>query len=286
MLKIAIRDDDLSIETSITDLSNAYDEILGRLPISFSTIPFLHKTQKLFSDNFINKSRVEQIKDLVEYSNKLTFISIEEFYSLGFLHKNNILTKYIKNLIKLKKCEITLHGVTHRFSSKGAEFKRYEIITDDISIAKNYLESLFEIKVNYFIPPSNSLNYLNFRNLIKENLSVALSGSLLFDNFYDRFRYYFQIFKYNSLHKIISRRTHNIIKIGTNSIIKCETFRINDTMESFLSRIEIKKLKYLVIATHYSNFKVLAYKKEFHKLIFYFENLRSEFKLLSDLHYE
>lgn len=63
--------------------------------------------------------------------------------------------------------EIALHGVTHKCTEHGCEFENLTIEEDVemINDSKNYLESIFETNINYFIPP---------KQVIDTNLSIAL----------------------------------------------------------------------------------------------------------------
>jgi len=138
----AVRDDDVSFFTNWQDLDRLYANLWGKVPISFSVIPFA-----------VTNWRGE-VKIRKEKSQNPMFKA---------LHENAELVKYLKIKIQRKEIEIMLHGFSHEYrvirDRRVGEYlwKSKDQLMEETLKAKQYLEEIFQCPIRVFVPPSNMI---------------------------------------------------------------------------------------------------------------------------------
>ena len=152
-MKFIIRDDDVSYHFQPVQLSAWYEGIIEICPVSICIPPFI-------KGNFFDG--IYRLDHNIKRGREVWLA--DESYKIG---DNKELVEYLKNLIAKGKVSIGLHGIRHRNEEErsktpmkgnyitGAEFYTDIDYTDYLHEAKEYLENLFNIKVNYFSPPQN-----------------------------------------------------------------------------------------------------------------------------------
>lgn len=286
MLKIVIRDDDLNYNTRVEELEKAYGKYLGKIPISFSTVPFIHGSQEKMQ-HIQAEDNSKKIKLLKSIEKNMNMDEIGKYYYKYYsISDNRELVDYMKKMIKNNKAEIMLHGITHRYYSFGAEFSGQNILSEDIEIAKKYLEDVFDTKVRSFVPPSNSFNVRYLETLNNNNINLVISSSLKCRNYKEKLKLYLLKIKY-VLKSIYSRKNKTLYdwKYKMISVLPGRTFKVNDTKESFLERCkpDIDKLGYIIISTHYESHLDDEYRTNFLAVLKYFEDINAEFVTMEQL---
>lgn len=292
MLKIAIRDDDLNYFTKISEIEKAYDNILGKYPINFATVPFIHQSQELMSSSLKGKNNIEKMKELEIYEKKLDIEDLEKYYKkYYFFHKNKELTNYIKEKLKNNEIEISLHGITHRYYPNGAEFSKSEfVVEEELKMAKIYLEKIFETKIEFFVPPSNSISYKNLKKINRCGMKLVLSGWPISETFIEKlYLNFIKIKKVNfKLFPRIKKYLSDFI-LNKNKVFLCLTFSKNDTVETFIERYNLQDINFyskeviFIIATHYVNHLDEKCQINFQKLLQYFSEKNAKFCKIKDL---
>lgn len=226
-----IRDDDTSFFTTPDDLIRAYENIWIYGPVNLAIIPFTVKTY-----NFGKKG---------EY-----FQELSEQYFIG---DNKELVLFLKKLILENKITIMLHGYNHAYlpsnNSKLYPFGIPEFIYtknqfEKIKEGKEALENLFNVKIKWFIPPSNALTKETIDACDKLKLNIPLTFNLK-----NRF---LSILLKNPMSFIINRinlyTIYNYpIKIDNHKEILCTSYTsVTDFNSKYVSDYKNK-----VIATHY-----------------------------------
>lgn len=156
MVKLAIRDDDVSFFTNSEDILNVYSE-LGGFPISYAVVPYM----------LTNSYEGGNCKELIgNTQSRLVGENIE-------------LVRILKNEIKNNRAEILLHGYTHEYRKVGdkvlAEFlwrspdECYEVIRS----GKKHLEEAFGVDLKWFVAPSNLISRANFSSIIRNKMSYS-----------------------------------------------------------------------------------------------------------------
>jgi predicted deacetylase len=146
VIKVAIRDDDLSFYSDPSKIDFLYKPYYGNIPISFGVTPFV-------IDESIQK---------YPGNSKSTKISLEE--NDIDIAKNQALVEYIKKGLGNKFFYLALHGFNHGYAFKKSEYigeciwKDKERLNKELALAKNHLEKLFSQKLEVFIPPYNAIS--------------------------------------------------------------------------------------------------------------------------------
>lgn len=149
-----IRDDDLSYFTDMSQLYDLYSDVWFEYPITFAVVPW----QK---GAFAGHVPVE-----LWHSDRK--------YAIG---DNQTLVVGIKDEIKAGNADIALHGICHTYSIRRnritPELYEYEgEFSRDLDLARSYLETLFDIDINTFVPPSNTMRKDISRVLIDEGWNL------------------------------------------------------------------------------------------------------------------
>jgi len=175
-MKIAIRDDDLNYFFKPEEIEENYKDIWNICPVSMSVIPFIKGDWPTYI------MKLEKIGPGKNYNILLNNIkSNKKIYPIG---DNLILINYIKSKIKEKKIYLTIHGIYHLNEDPitpilnnnfgiGAEFYTTRDLTEKLKEAKDYLESIFNQKIEIFIPPQNIVNKNGLNAIINNNLSIC-----------------------------------------------------------------------------------------------------------------
>lgn len=170
-MKFIIRDDDVSYHFQPEQLEKWYDGIIDICPISICIPPFI-------KGNFFDG--IYRLDHNIKRSREVWLA--DESYKIG---DNKELVEYLKDLIGQGKASIGLHGIRHRNEEEiskipmkgnyitGAEFLTQIDYTDSLSEAKEYLEKIFDIKINYFTPPQNLINSKGLEAVVNKNLSLC-----------------------------------------------------------------------------------------------------------------
>jgi len=156
MIKIAIRDDDCNYFTKVKDLVDLYKPI-EYFPISYAVIPTV-----------MDVSTVGNCPDTK--GNSIP----------RYIGDNIELCSYLKKLVKEKKCDILLHGITHQYKYiKDKRYAEMEWRKNDfdlismISHWKNNLSKLFDYPISCFVAPSNKITKYGINAVYKNNLNYS-----------------------------------------------------------------------------------------------------------------
>ncbi|MEM2567683.1 MAG: DUF2194 domain-containing protein [Candidatus Bathyarchaeia archaeon] len=151
--KFAIRDDDVCFFTNWQDLDHLYAPLWSKVPISFSVIPFavLHRGNQMQLCKGLPGRPIHENKDLVEF---------------------------LKGKVKNNEIEIMLHGYSHEYCMiKGRYVGEYlwkpkEQLIKQTLEGKQYLEELFGISIQVFVPPSNMIGKAGIIAIEAANLNL------------------------------------------------------------------------------------------------------------------
>ncbi|MGF1697566.1 hypothetical protein L4C54_18040 [Vibrio lamellibrachiae] len=266
-MKINIRDDDMNFFTKPSELKNSYDELLGSIPITFATVPFI--TQNFFNMLTYSGSRDETLIKMREHEGVMDSNQLGDYYQNYPIGRNLELIKLIDALGS--NAEIALHGNEHRFYQHGAEFKSKYIHKEKIRDGKSYLEAVFKRNIRLFVPPSNMINFYHLKNMKDNDLSLLTSASIYCDGPCDRMKVlYGKVISSNYVLNKINKNPTTRYSVGGVEVVTSKTFKLHDTAEGFYENA-IRFLGdngFISIATHYIPLNTDArYKREFHKFI-------------------
>ena len=145
-----IRDDDLCYFTDASELRISYSEIWSSFPITFAAVPW-------------QSGACAGHVPLAYWHSKLCF-------PIG---NNHALVSLIKEQYAKGRIDIALHGIHHTYAIKHKQFVPELIdfsgdFEATLALAKRYLDDLFDIDVNIFVPPSNTMRSDLAKILIKQ----------------------------------------------------------------------------------------------------------------------
>jgi predicted deacetylase len=189
-LKFAIRDDDTSFWTKPEELERVYNDIWRmNIPVSLSVIPFSVRSyhngdfELYYQDT--DKRAIGENKELVEYLKKkinerkvsimLHGYSHQYLVSMGLNETPQLATK--TNLDQMRNF---VAGSKLRWYGEYA-WKDYERLYHETREGKIYLEDIFNIKIQTFIPPSNDISRNGVRAVTENNMDIV--GSILLSSF-------------------------------------------------------------------------------------------------------
>lgn len=152
---IAIRDDDICYFTKPEQLRLVYEPYWNICPITLSVIPFV--------DGLI-KTKDELVP--------LEYQGIPMQFPIG---QNKKLITYLKEQIQESRIGISMHGYTHLSESGIPEFESDKDFSGKVPEGKKYLEELFDMKVNVFTAPNNSMSANNAKAVIDAGLNIAIA---------------------------------------------------------------------------------------------------------------
>ena len=170
-MQFIIRDDDVSFHFQPDQLAKWYSGIIEICPVSICIPPFIKGNffEGIYRiDHHIKRTWEERMAD--------------DIYKIG---DNSALVNYLKGLLRQNKVSVGLHGIHHRNDEDfaripikgnfigGAEFYTQIDYSEDVHHAKDYLEQLFNIEVNYFTPPQNLISSKGLEAVFNNRLSLC-----------------------------------------------------------------------------------------------------------------
>ena len=146
-MNFAIRDDDINYFTTPEALLRNYEAVWDKCPISLSVVPFHACTKSgAMPERYWNGDKI---------------------FPIG---ENKELVQFLKEKIREGKVSITLHGYNHKDNTDGYEFETGINLYDKVKQGKEYLEELFDVKIEAFVPPHNIIS--------KEGLAAVVDNGL------------------------------------------------------------------------------------------------------------
>ena len=156
MIKIAIRDDDVNYFTKVSDLKAVYQPI-EYFPISYAVIPTVHDVSTVGECSDTKGNMIPR-----------------------YIGGNEELCSYISRLVKEKKGDILLHGITHQYKfingKLNAEMewrKNDDDLKHLIEYWKEDLSKLFDYSINCFVAPSNKITKSGIRAVYENDLNYS-----------------------------------------------------------------------------------------------------------------
>lgn len=163
--------------------------IWGKLPITLATIPFEHGSERKILDcEGVEDSKCASLR---KWELKATADELTEYHKVWPVGGNKNLVEYLKNMIKAGKIEIAQHGVFHRYNEFGAELwddkpdrgrRLNSIAFAAIRDGKEYLEKVFDTKIETFVPPANTIDKTVQRYVYDLGMNLLDSGSICYQN--------------------------------------------------------------------------------------------------------
>lgn len=153
----AIRDDDTSFFTQPSELEAVYAPYWGKVPVSLAVVPFSVSEHRGRTFNAAYPPEMEMALD-----------------------GNMELLEWLKEKIQHKQIEIMLHGYSHQYLKINGQWKgeyawkAEERLGVETAKGKNYLETLLDVSIRVFVPPSNTISKAGIRTIRK--LGLNLSG--------------------------------------------------------------------------------------------------------------
>lgn len=283
-----IRDDDLNFYTSVSQFKASYGNLIKNYPTSFAIIPFAHPNFQLSYFNNQSLSRFDNIKNLAINEMNMDVLDLQEYFlNYTSIFKNLSLIEELKNCLINHDLEFMLHGITHQYFSEGPEFKYLNISPHDLNLSRRFLEEGFDTKINFFVPPSNSLSSKNLFVLVKSGFDILKSGSFNGDTLISRIIINFLKFPkiLRKLRKLVnpSFLYLDYFYIGKSICVSSGSFVKIDNLESYIKRNKINYGDPILISTHYNDLLDLEYKKSFVNLLEEIKSEGYEFLTISEL---
>lgn len=150
-LDIIIRDDDINYFTTTSEIDEAYGNLHynNNVTINFGVVPRI----------------IPSITGCVPSR----FWAAKKSYRLG---ENQALVRYLKDGIKKRKFGIMMHGVTHEYihvrGVSKPEYFHANYGCDVLRAEREYLENIFMIDIDGFIPPGNYISPKYYEMVSKE----------------------------------------------------------------------------------------------------------------------
>lgn len=234
--KLIIRDDDLSYFTNKKDLSYLYDEIWDSFPIHFAIVPKI--------GNVLGAVPLKILKN-----------HKKDFYWIG---ENKELVLFLKQKIKQGKIKIWQHGFTHKNYGKFYELERKDEmqIYKDLKQGKEYLEKLFDIKIDTIVAPHDRFSKQAIKVVEKLGYKYVCRGyaplkrEIQWTN-KEYLKSYFKIFRFWLKYKTKFRFAY-VLNFGKH--FEIFSYRIENLNKINIDSIlNFHKGKVLCITTHYRN---------------------------------
>ena len=149
-----IRDDDTCFFTNPQSIDELYSPIWTDFPVTLGVVPWQKGT-------FAGHVPVK-------------YWQSDQVYAIG---DNRELICYLSQLLQESKLDVALHGIHHTYQNIRNKFIPELVNFDgnfelDLTAAKSYLENLFGINIEIFIPPSNTMSSGIAKILIDNNWSL------------------------------------------------------------------------------------------------------------------
>ncbi len=178
MKRLIIRDDDLSFWSSVKEIDEIYAPLFKRgIKVSFAVIPFAVKMynpgnfELMYQDENLstpigeNREVVEYIKEKIDEG--LVEIMLHGYNHLYSLQVGDMIYKATKENIEYLKKE----GKSFRFI--GEYMYDYDRLFEKTKRGKEYLEDLFKVCVQNFVPPSNQISIEGVRAVYQNGLNIS-----------------------------------------------------------------------------------------------------------------
>lgn len=260
---ICLRDDDTCFNTSVEELKKAYGKIIGEIPITLGVIPFVHGSLDVMNSFDDNK-----IPQLIEYKNKASADDLTKFYTTHPVGANKELVSFLMPYIKGGKIEIAQHGFGHGYNERGPELFSNEIGFEALRDGKQYLEKVFETKVETFIPPSNTIDVTCVSYLRRLGFKLFSSGTIVKDNTT------IPTHDIRSMLRSIQRRIERKKPLPMKKnygIYQFRSYTLNsfDDPDAILQKVikELKESGFSAIGSHYTCFVDNNYQKKYYELL-------------------
>lgn len=306
---ICLRDDDTSYYTSPDELIKGYEFVWGNYPITLATIPFIHGSSHVMSsldplnNSSINLDNVQQAKknqyaNMREWEKSATLQEASDYYRVYPLNDNSNLIEFLKQYISCGKVEIAQHGVFHQYTPSGAEMRGGCISYETVRYGKEYLEKLFGIKINTFIPPSNSIDLICAKYIKQLDMQLFCSGGIKYSNHMDKIKSYLsdkETIKHNIKRKM---KKSDIPLFMANGIyvFGSLTYDPFKNYDSILDLVEsqLDKTGFAALGTHYTLLKDDSYRKNYLSVVrqlskrndIEFVTANQYYKLMMEKYYE
>jgi hypothetical protein len=143
-MRLAIRDDDTNYFTQPEQLERVYGAVWDICPVSLSVVPFQACTRS---------GAIPQ-----EYWRG------DGIFPIG---ENKALVGYLRGKIAAGQVSVNQHGYTHQDYLDGYEFEAGADLSRKVREGKRYLEDLFGVAVNTFVPPHNALSKRGWKAVLQ-----------------------------------------------------------------------------------------------------------------------
>lgn len=270
-MKVNIRDDDTCFFTSSSELQLAYGDFLGGVPITLAITPFVSKHSLIMET--LPGDRPQQFAALNSIESRMSAKELADLNRVYPIGDNVELTESLQRFVESRSVEIALHGVTHRFYPDGAEFSPNHVNSYNVRDSKWYLERLFKTDINYFVPPSNKIDFTGLSILKDLDLSLLTSGMVDYNGPSEFLKLYLKTMLKNPLKlKSFIRKSFPLVHSNLDGVecIRSKTFGLNDDYDSFMRKLEssFDQFDFLSIATHYTTLRDdPLYRQRFHHLL-------------------
>ena len=164
----SIRDDDINFFTSAIELKEIYEPLFVICKPTLCITPFAGDVYKSVRDNEARLKNAQQIRSFVESKNN------SDYKHISAIHENDELVSLLREWVSQGKISIALHGVTHNQTAFGCECE----VPHNLKLlkaSKNYLESLFQVRIKTFSAPNNSINKLWRNELARLGMDLVIS---------------------------------------------------------------------------------------------------------------
>ena len=152
-----LRDDDTCGITEIDDLEKCYNNIWDKIPVNLSITPF----------------RIPG--DFESVPSK--FKSKKESFPL---REKKDLVDFLKDKLKQGHINVALHGYNHTKINGIPEYCSENGLMEKTRHGKEYLETLFDCKINTFVPPFNAITLDGVNAVINNELNLVSVPSFLY----------------------------------------------------------------------------------------------------------
>lgn len=268
MKYICLRDDDTNFYTEISELEEAYGKFWGNIPVTLATVPFAHGSERRimdfdkFKDKFLQLRHWEVNADMAELS---------DYHKLHPIGENTELVSSLKKLIKKGMIEIAQHGVTHKYAERGPEMFGDRVSFEDIRSGKEYLEKVFDVKVNIFIPPSNTIDDICVEYIDRLGMVLFSGGSIRYSSNIAKIK---ALFKYpiSTLDKCKSIILNNNKPIRNRNgifMFGSVTYNSFDNREEVLRKVitRLNQSGFVSLASHYRLFENITYRENYYYVL-------------------
>ena len=228
-MKFAIRDDDTNYLTKPEDIERIYGDIWDVVPISLAVVPFVYTK-----------------KDIAPYK----YWSKSKEYPIG---ENKKLVAFLKGKIKDGKISLMLHGYNHKIYKGRSEFEAGDNLFERTKEGKEYLESIFDIKIRCFVPPYNRISYEGLNAIIENGLNLVTGYPISPIGYYIRDPSEADILLKQLYYRLYHRSKYpHLIEHKKYRELLCTTLTANTSLEQLKNSMELARKEdgVFCIATH------------------------------------